>query len=137
MIEFIADEKRALSIELESDEASPAVIKVIGVGGGGSNAVNRMISAGLKGVGYIACNTDLQALRRAAAPANLQIGSRLTKGLVAGADPDVGRNAALEDQEKLADAMKGVDMVFLAAGLGGGTGSGAGPIIAKIAACAA
>ena len=133
MIEFVADEDRRLTIELESDEASPAVIKVIGVGGGGSNAVNRMISAGLRGVGYIACNTDLQVLRRASAPTKLQIGSRLTRGLGAGADPDVGRNAAIEDQEKLAEAMKGVDMVFIAAGLGGGTGSGAGPIIAKIA----
>src|SRR5512141_791549 len=134
MIEFVAEEERRLTIELESDEASPALIKVIGVGGGGSNAVNRMISAGLRGVGYIACNTDLQVLRRASAPTKLQIGSRLTRGLGAGAEPDVGRNAAIEDQEKLADAMKGVDMVFLAAGLGGGTGSGAGPIIAKIAA---
>src|SRR6476660_2007441 len=133
MIEFVAEEDRRLTIELESDEASPAVIKVIGVGGGGSNAVNRMILAGLRGVGYIACNTDLQVLRRASAQTKLQIGSRLTSGLGAGADPDVGRNAAIEDQEKLAEAMKGVDMVFIAAGLGGGTGSGAGPVIAKIA----
>ncbi|MCA1581239.1 MAG: cell division protein FtsZ [Acidobacteria bacterium] len=106
----------------------------IGIGGGGSNAVNRMIAAGVRGVDYMACNTDLQALRRASAPLKLQIGSRLTKGLGAGADPDVGRNAALEDQEKLGEALKGADMVFIAAGLGGGTGSGAGPIIAKIAA---
>jgi cell division protein FtsZ len=134
MIEFVADEERRLSIELESDEASPAVIKVIGVGGGGSNAVNRMIAAGLRGVTYVACNTDLQVLRRSTAPTKLQIGSRLTKGLGAGADPDVGRNAAVEDQEKLAELMKGADMVFLAAGLGGGTGSGAGPVIAKLAA---
>lgn len=134
MIEFVANENRnRLSIELEDTDASPATIKVIGIGGGGSNAVNRMISAGVRGVDYIACNTDLQALRKASAPAKLQIGSRLTKGLGAGADPDVGRNAALEDQEKLAGAMKGADMIFLAAGLGGGTGSGAGPIIAKLA----
>ena len=93
-----------------------------------------MIAAGLRGVEYVACNTDLQALRLAGAPLKLQIGSRLTKGLGAGADPDVGRNAALEDQEKLAQVVKGADMVFLAAGLGGGTGSGAGPIIAKLAA---
>ncbi|HKA37977.1 MAG TPA: cell division protein FtsZ [Thermoanaerobaculia bacterium] len=134
MIEFVADEERRLSIELESDDASPAVIKVIGVGGGGSNAVDRMISSGLRGVGYVACNTDLQVLRRSTAPTKVQLGARLTKGLGAGADPDVGRNAAVEDQEKLAELMKGVDMVFLAAGLGGGTGSGAGPVIAKLAA---
>ncbi len=134
MIEFVADDSRKASIELEGGDASPAMIKVIGIGGGGSNAVNRMIAAGVRGVDYIACNTDLQALRRATAPIKMQIGSRLTKGLGAGADPDVGRNAALEDQEKLAEILKGADMVFIAAGLGGGTGSGAGPIIAKIAA---
>jgi len=135
MIEFVGDENRnRISIELEETDASPAVIKVIGIGGGGSNAVNRMIAAGLRGVDYIACNTDLQALKRTSAPIKLQIGSRLTKGLGAGADPDVGRNAALEDQERLAEAIRGADMVFLAAGLGGGTGSGAGPIIAKLAA---
>jgi cell division protein FtsZ len=134
MIEFVGDDSRRLNIELEGGDASPATIKVIGIGGGGCNAVNRMIAAGVRGVEYFACNTDLQALRRASAPMKVQIGSRLTKGLGAGADPDVGRNAALEDQEKLAAAMKGSDMVFLAAGLGGGTGSGAGPIIAKLAA---
>ena len=134
MIEFVADEERRMTIELESDDASPAVIKVIGVGGGGSNAVDRMISSGLRGVGYVACNTDLQVLRRSTAPTKVQLGARLTKGLGAGADPDVGRNAAVEDQEKLGELMKGVDMVFLAAGLGGGTGSGAGPVIAKLAA---
>jgi len=135
MIEFIGDDSRnRISIELVDSDASPAMIKVIGIGGGGSNAVNRMIAAGLRGVDYVACNTDLQALRKASASSKLQIGSRLTKGLGAGADPDVGRNAALEDQDKLAEAIKGADMVFLAAGLGGGTGSGAGPIIAKLAA---
>ena len=135
MIEFVGDENRnRISIELEDSDASPATIKVFGIGGGGSNAVNRMIAAGLRGVDYIACNTDLQALKKASAATKIQIGSRLTKGLGAGADPDVGRNAALEDQEKLADAIRGADMIFLAAGLGGGTGSGAGPIIAKLAA---
>ncbi len=134
MIEFLEDDKDALSIELDGGDASPATIRVIGVGGGGSNAVNRMIAAGVKGVEYFACNTDLQALRRCAAPNKLQIGGRLTKGLGAGADPDVGRNAALEDQDRLAQAVSGADMVFLAMGLGGGTGSGAGPIIAKLAA---
>ena len=134
MIEFMDDDAPKLSIELDGGDASPATIRVIGVGGGGSNAVNRMISAGVKGVEYFACNTDLQALRKCAAPNKLQIGSRLTKGLGAGADPDVGRNAALEDQDKLAHAVAGSDMVFLAMGLGGGTGSGAGPIISKLAA---
>jgi cell division protein FtsZ len=135
MIEFMDDEPQGgLTIELDRGDASPATIRVIGVGGGGSNAVNRMISAGVKGVEYFACNTDLQALRKCAAPNKLQIGGRLTKGLGAGADPDVGRNAALEDQDRLAQAVAGADMVFLAMGLGGGTGSGAGPIIAKLAA---
>ena len=134
MIELVDDGRSRLAIELERGDASPAVIKVIGVGGGGCNAVNRMISAGVRGVEYIACNTDLQALRRSSAQSKLQIGGRLTKGLGAGADPDVGRNAALEDQEKLAQIVQGADMVFLAAGLGGGTGSGAGPVLAKLAA---
>ncbi|HEY7863511.1 MAG TPA: cell division protein FtsZ, partial [Thermoanaerobaculia bacterium] len=134
MIDFVGDEERGISIELDGGDSSPAAIKVLGIGGGGSNAVNRMIQAGVRGVEYIACNTDLQALRRAHAPTKLQIGARLTKGLGAGADPDVGRNAALEDQEKLASVLKGADMVFLAAGMGGGTGSGAGPVIAKLAA---
>ena len=123
-----------MAIELERGDASPAIIKVIGIGGGGCNAINRMIAAGVRGVEYIACNTDLQALRKTAAASKLQIGNRLTKGLGAGADPDVGRNAALEDQEKLSQIVQGADMVFLAAGLGGGTGSGAGPVIAKLAA---
>ena len=135
MIEFLDDDSTSkLSIELDGGDASPANIRVIGVGGGGSNAVNRMISAGVRGVEYFACNTDLQALRRCNAPNKLQIGGGLTKGLGAGADPDVGRNAALEDQDRLAHAVEGADMVFLAMGLGGGTGSGAGPIIAKLAA---
>ncbi|MGH9365273.1 MAG: cell division protein FtsZ [Thermoanaerobaculia bacterium] len=135
MIDFEADENRdRLTIELEDADAAPATIKVIGVGGGGSNAVNRMIAAGVRGVEYIACNTDLQALRRANAGTKVQIGARLTKGLGAGADPEIGKNAALEDQEKLAGHLKGADMVFIAAGMGGGTGSGAGPIIARLAA---
>jgi len=135
MIEFSGDEERkGIAIELEDTDASPAMIKVVGIGGGGSNAVNRMIAAGLRGVDYVACNTDLQALKKSTAALKLQIGSRLTKGLGAGADPDVGRNAALEDQERLSEVIRGADMVFLAAGLGGGTGSGAGPIIAKLAA---
>ncbi len=135
MIELVDDEPRShMAIELERGDASPATIKVIGVGGGGCNAVNRMIAAGVAGVEYVACNTDLQALKKCTAGAKLQIGGRLTKGLGAGADPDVGRNAALEDQEKLSQIVHGSDMVFLAAGLGGGTGSGAGPVLAKLAA---
>lgn len=135
MIDFVGDENHdRLTIELEDSDAAPATIKVLGVGGGGSNAVNRMIAAGVRGVEYIACNTDLQALRKAHAGTKIQIGGRLTKGLGAGADPEVGKNAALEDQEKLAAVLKGADMVFIAAGMGGGTGSGAGPIIAKLAA---
>jgi cell division protein FtsZ len=134
MIELVDDGKSHMPIELERGDASPAIIKVIGIGGGGCNAINRMIAAGVRGVEYIACNTDLQALRKTSAATKLQIGGRLTKGLGAGADPDVGRNAALEDQEKLSHIVQGSDMVFLAAGLGGGTGSGAGPVIAKLAA---
>jgi cell division protein FtsZ len=133
MIELVDDGKSRLAVELERGDASPAVIKVIGIGGGGCNAINRMISAGVRGVDYIACNTDLQALRKSGATTKMQLGARLTKGLGAGADPDVGRNAAIEDQEKLSHIVQGADMVFLAAGLGGGTGSGAGPVIAKLA----
>jgi cell division protein FtsZ len=106
---------------------------VVGVGGGGSNAVNRMVTAGLDGVEFIVANTDLQALRLNAAPHKLQIGSKLTKGLGAGADPNVGRQAALEDTEKLIEALDGADMVFVTTGLGGGTGTGAAPVIASLA----
>jgi cell division protein FtsZ len=134
MIELVDDGRSRLAVELERGDASPAVIKVIGIGGGGFNAINRMIAAGVRGVDYIACNTDLQALRKSGATTKMQLGARLTKGLGAGADPDVGRNAAIEDQEKLSQIVQGSDMVFLAAGLGGGTGSGAGPVIAKLAA---
>jgi cell division protein FtsZ len=111
-----------------------ARIKVIGVGGGGGNAVNRMIDAQLRGVEFIASNTDLQALQKCRAPAKLQIGGLLTKGLGAGADPEVGRKAALEDTERILEMLEGADMVFLTAGLGGGTGTGAAPIIASLAA---
>jgi cell division protein FtsZ len=134
MIELVDDGRSRLAVELERGDASPAVIKVIGIGGGGCNAINRMIQAGVRGVDYIAANTDLQALRKSGATTKLQLGARLTKGLGAGADPDVGRNAAIEDQEKLSQIVQGADMVFLATGLGGGTGSGAGPVIAKLAA---
>jgi cell division protein FtsZ len=110
-----------------------AKIKVIGVGGGGNNAVNRMISAGLRGVEFIAVNTDAQALKGALASIKLQIGSKATKGLGAGADPEVGHNAAEESREEIANALRGADMVFVTAGMGGGTGTGAAPIVAEVA----
>jgi cell division protein FtsZ len=106
---------------------------VIGVGGGGSNAVNRMVRSGLEGVEFIVANTDLQALQMNAASIKLQIGSKLTKGLGAGADPTVGRQAALEDTEKIIQALDGADMIFVTTGLGGGTGTGAAPVIASLA----
>lgn len=108
-------------------------IKVIGVGGGGSNAVETMVNAGIKGVDFIVTNTDTQALTRSSAPVRLQIGAKLTKGLGAGADPEVGRQAALEDTGALIDALDGADMVFVTAGLGGGTGTGAAPVIGNLA----
>src|SRR4026209_1664190 len=111
-----------------------ASIKVVGVGGGGSNAVNRMISAGLGGVDFLVANTDVQALRQSKAPLKIQIGDKLTKGLGAGANPEVGRQAALEDTEKIIEALEGADMVFVTTGLGGGTGTGAAPIVASLAA---
>ncbi|MFQ5669326.1 MAG: cell division protein FtsZ [Acidobacteriota bacterium] len=110
-----------------------AHIKVIGVGGGGSNAVNRMIAAKLKGVEFIAANTDGQALKKSRAPVKLQIGHKITKGLGAGANPEIGRQAALDDSEKIIAALDGADMVFITTGLGGGTGTGATPVIASLA----
>jgi cell division protein FtsZ len=98
-----------------------ARIKVIGIGGGGSNAVNRMIEAGIEGIEFLVANTDLQALKRSRAPIKIQLGSRLTKGLGAGADPNVGREAALEDTDKIIEVLEGADMVFVTTGLGGGT----------------
>jgi cell division protein FtsZ len=119
-------------IVLAEDEARGACIKVVGVGGGGGNAISRMMEAGLNGVEFIAVNTDLQALRANRAPVKIQIGGKITKGLGAGANPDIGREAAIEDTEKLVDALEGADMVFIAAGLGGGTGTGAAPVVASI-----
>src|SRR5947199_5213933 len=115
-------------------DSIPAKIKVIGVGGGGNNAVNRMIDAQLRGIEFIAANTDLQALAKCRAPVKLQLGRSLTKGLGAGADPEVGRKSALEDTDQILECLEGADMVFLTAGLGGGTGTGAVPIIASLAA---
>src|SRR5436309_11623294 len=124
---------RHLRLKLEEEGTAGARIKVIGVGGGGSNAVNRMVQVGLDGVQFIVANTDLQALRTNVAPVKVQIGSKLTKGLGAGADPNVGRSAALEDTDKLIQAMDGADMIFVTTGLGGGTGTGAAPVIASLA----
>jgi cell division protein FtsZ len=118
--------------ELE-EEREAAKIKVIGLGGGGSNAVNRMIGAQYTGVEFIVANTDLQALRASPAQVKLQLGARLTAGLGAGSDPQIGRNAALEDRERLQKVLEGADMVFVTAGLGGGTGTGSAPVVASVA----
>ena len=115
------------------NELNVAQIKVVGIGGGGSNAVNRMIQARVRGVEFLAANTDLQALKQSKAALKLQLGAKLTKGLGSGANPEIGRQAALEDTEKLVEALQGADMVFITAGLGGGTGTGAAPIIANLA----
>src|SRR5579885_2318606 len=122
-------------IRIQYHEQLPtgAKIKVIGVGGGGGNAVNRMIAARVEGVEFIVANTDAQALQLSHAPVKLQLGLKLTSGLGAGANPDVGRRAALEDSEKIIEALEGADMVFVTAGMGGGTGTGAAPVIASLA----
>ncbi len=120
-------------IEFDVEMEQFASIKVVGIGGGGSNAVNRMIAAGLRGVDFIAVNTDAQALYLSNAGTKLQIGEKLTKGLGAGANPEIGRQAAEESREDIENALKGADMIFLTAGMGGGTGTGAAPIIAEVA----
>src|ERR1700739_4893453 len=122
-----------MRVSFTEEPQNGAKIKVIGAGGGGSNAVNRMIRAKVEGVEFIAANTDLQALKLSQAPVKLQLGAKLTKGLGAGANPEVGRKAALEDTEKILEALDGADMVFITAGLGGGTGSGAAPVVANLA----
>jgi cell division protein FtsZ len=122
-----------LRIHYHDEIPHGARIKVIGVGGGGNNAVNRMIAANVVGVEFIAANTDVQALQMSNAPVKLQLGVKLTSGLGAGANPDVGRRAALEDSDKIIEALEGADMVFVTAGLGGGTGTGAAPVIASLA----
>ncbi len=126
-------ERRAHGMFQFEEERLPAVIKVIGVGGGGSNAVSTMYQSDIKGVHFIVANTDMQALELARAPIKLQIGSKLTCGRGAGANPEIGRNAALEDAEKIKAALAGADMVFITAGMGGGTGTGAAPVIASLA----
>jgi cell division protein FtsZ len=122
-----------LKVTLEEEQLT-AKIKVIGVGGGGGNAVNRMIQAGIKGIEFLVANTDVQAMRTSLAPVKLQIGGKLTKGLGAGANPDIGKQAALEDTDRILEALSGADMIFITTGMGGGTGTGAAPIIASLAA---
>src|SRR4051812_29489085 len=133
MSDEVLEQTKRLRLRLEESVESAARIKVIGVGGGGGNAVNRMVRAGFDGVEFLVANTDLQALKTNAAGIKIQIGSKLTKGLGAGADPNVGRSAALEDTDKLIQALDGADMIFVTTGLGGGTGTGAAPVIASLA----
>ena len=118
--------------ELMDVDTQDAVIKVIGVGGCGGNAVDHMITSGLNGVEFIAINTDAQALNRNQAKLQLQLGNGVTKGLGAGANPDIGREAALEDRERIAELIDGADMLFITAGMGGGTGTGAAPVVAEV-----
>ena len=120
-------------IELEENTNSGANLKVVGIGGGGCNAVNTMIKAGLGGVEFVGANTDGQALAGCGAPIKIQLGTKLTKGLGAGANPEIGRNAVLEDKDRIREVLMGADMVFITAGLGGGTGTGGAPILAAIA----
>src|SRR4051795_2604366 len=119
--------------ELVENMAPNAIIKVIGVGGGGGNAVAHMVSNNVDGVEFITANTDSQAIKNCGAKLQLQLGNNVTKGLGAGANPEVGRQAALEDRERLMDALEGADMVFITAGMGGGTGTGAAPVVAQLA----
>jgi cell division protein FtsZ len=122
-----------LRISFNEEARNDARIKVIGIGGGGTNAVNRMIDAGMENIEFVVANTDLQALRMSRAASKIQLGVKLTNGLGAGANPEIGRKAALEDSDKIIEALEGADMVFVTAGLGGGTGTGAAPIIASLA----
>ncbi len=122
-----------LRVDFSDELRSGAKIKVIGVGGGGGNAVNRMIAADVKGVDFLVANTDAQALQTSRAPVKIQLGTKLTKGLGSGGNPEIGRRAALEDTEKIIEALEGADMVFVTTGLGGGTGTGGAPIVASLA----
>jgi cell division protein FtsZ len=134
MVEDAPQLDRGINIFIDDDPPiTGARIKVIGIGGGGGNAVNRMIEAGIEGIEFLVANTDLQALKRSKAPIKIQLGSKLTKGLGAGANPNVGREAALEDTDKIIEVLEGADMVFVTTGLGGGTGTGGAPIIASLA----
>jgi cell division protein FtsZ len=133
MTDGLQMKNNGIKIFIDEPPVTGAKIKVIGVGGGGSNAVNRMIEAGIKGVEFIVVNTDVQALNDSKAPMKIQLGSRLTRGLGAGSNPSIGRDAALEDHEKIMDVLEGADMVFVTTGLGGGTGTGAAPVVASLA----
>jgi cell division protein FtsZ len=128
-----AQAESEVRIQYNEEPRNNAKIKVIGVGGGGGNAVNRMITAGVEGIEFVVANTDLQALQMSHAPVKIQLGTKLTNGLGAGANPEIGRRGALEDAEKIIEVLEGADMVFVTAGLGGGTGTGAAPIIASLA----
>ena len=132
-LELTPDGQTQVKISLEEVGVQGAKIKVVGIGGGGGNAINHMVNVGLNGAEFIAINTDLQALRNSMAPVRLQIGSALTKGLGAGANPDTGRQAAMEDAEQIMELLEGADMIFITAGMGGGTGTGAAPVIASFA----
>ncbi len=129
----MSKEDNGLRISFNEEARNDARIKVIGVGGGGTNAVNRMIDSGMENIEFIVANTDLQALRMSRAGTKIQLGVKLTNGLGAGANPEIGRKAALEDSDKIIEALEGSDMIFVTAGLGGGTGTGAAPIIASLA----
>ena len=117
-------------LAFEESEKSPAIIKVVGVGGAGMNAVERMVAYNLQGVELIVMNTDEQVLRRSSAPVKVHLGSKITRGMGAGARPEIGAQAAMEDRDKINSVLKGADMVFITAGMGGGTGTGASPIVA-------
>jgi len=119
--------------ELMDAHSQSAIIKVIGVGGGGGNAVSHMVNAGIEGVDFVCANTDAQALNTAKVKTALQIGCNITKGLGAGADPDIGRQAAMEDRDRIVEVIEGADMLFITAGMGGGTGTGAAPVVAQVA----
>jgi cell division protein FtsZ len=129
----IRQEKEHIMFEIIDQSPQEAVIKVIGVGGCGGNAVEHMIGKGLPGVEFIAANTDAQALKRSTARVQLQLGSSLTRGLGAGARPEIGRDAAMEDKDRIAEMIEGADMLFITAGMGGGTGTGAAPVVAQVA----
>ena len=119
--------------ELMDSYSQSAVIKVIGVGGGGGNAVSHMVMSGIDGVDFICINTDSQALKASKIKTSLQIGANITKGLGAGADPEIGRQAAMEDRDRIIELIEGCDMLFITAGMGGGTGTGAAPVVAQLA----
>ncbi len=133
MIETLPEGEEQMIFELAEDSPPRARLTVIGVGGGGGNAVNNMIAAGMEGVRFVAANTDLQVLDRSKAPRKIQLGVELTRGLGVGGDPELGRKAALEDTDQVSEVVAGSDMVFVTAGMGGGTGTGAAPVVARIA----